>query len=87
MADPEVLEVTIGPQGRLVVPVLLRRRLGLEPGDVLMARAEENRLVFERREEILARLRDLFSAVPADVSLADELIAQRREESKREQTP
>ncbi len=40
MADRETIEVTVGPQGRLVVPAPLRRRLGIEAGDVLVARAK-----------------------------------------------
>ena len=84
MADR--IEVTVGPQGRLVVPAPLRRRLGIAAGDVLVAHADEDdRLVLERREAILARIRRRFDAVPADVSLVDELIAARREEAKREQ--
>jgi hypothetical protein len=39
-----------------------------------------------RREAILARLRERFAAVPEDLSLADELIAQRREEAARERS-
>ena len=84
MAGPGAIEVTVGPQGRLVVPAPLRRLLGIEPGDVLVARAEDDRLVLERRAAVLARARSRYSAVPADVSLADELIAQRREEARRE---
>jgi AbrB family looped-hinge helix DNA binding protein len=85
MAARDVVEVTVGPQGRLVVPAPLRRQLGIEPGDVLVARAEQDRLVLERREAVLARLRRRLAAVPADVSMVDELIAERREETEREQ--
>lgn len=84
MADRETLEVTVGPQGRLVIPASLRRRLSIEPGEVLIARAEEDRLVLERRKAILARLRERLRVVPADVSLVDELIAERRKEAERE---
>ncbi len=85
MAEQEAIEVTIGRQGRLVVPAALRRRLGIQPGDVLVAKAEDDRLVLERRQAILARLQRRFADIPADVSLVDELIADRREESAREQ--
>jgi AbrB family looped-hinge helix DNA binding protein len=85
VAESRSAEITIGRQGRLVVPAPLRRQLGIEAGDVLVARAEDNRLVLERRDAILARLRDRFANVPAGVSLADELIAQRREEAEHEQ--
>jgi AbrB family looped-hinge helix DNA binding protein len=84
MPGDEAIEVTLGPQGRVVVPATLRRRLGLQPGDVLLATADEDRLVLERRDAILARLQRRFAHIPPDVSLADELIAQRRQEAGRE---
>lgn len=84
MAKRQTIEVTVGPQGRLVVPAPLRRHLGIEAGDVLIARADDDRLVLERRDAILARLRARLAVVPVDVSMVDELIVERREESKRE---
>jgi AbrB family looped-hinge helix DNA binding protein len=87
MAKRQTIEVTVGPQGRLVVPAPLRRRLGIEAGDVLVARAQDDRLVLERRDAILARVRGRLAAVPDDVSMVDELIAERREEAEREGRP
>lgn len=84
MMAKETIEVTIGPQGRLVVPAPLRRRLGIEVGDVLVARADDDRLVLERRDAVLARIRARLAVVPAEVSMVDELIAERREAAKRE---
>lgn len=84
MAKRRTIEVTVGPQGRLVVPAPLRRRLGIEAGDVLVARAEDDRLVLERRDAVLARVRTRFVVVPAEISMVDELIAERREDAKRE---
>lgn len=81
---PETMEITLGPQGRVVVPAPLRRELGLEAGSVLIARAEEGRLVLEPRAAVLARLRRRFAAIPDGVSLADELVAERREAARRE---
>jgi AbrB family looped-hinge helix DNA binding protein len=77
-------EVTVGRQGRLVVPAPLRRRLDIEEGAVLLARAEDGRLVLEPRSAVLTRLRKRFEAVPADISLVDELLSARREEAARE---
>ena len=75
----------IGPQGRVVIPVTLRRALGIKPGQVMVGRVEDGRLVLERREAILNRLQARFSnAVPRDVSLADELVADRRDQERRE---
>ncbi|MHB8763316.1 MAG: AbrB/MazE/SpoVT family DNA-binding domain-containing protein [Deferrisomatales bacterium] len=71
-------EVRIGPQGRVVIPAALRRALDLGEGQILVARAEGDRLVMETRQAILARLRRQFAAVPEGVDLADELIADRR---------
>ncbi len=86
MKEPVVAstKVPVGPQGRLVIPSELRRRLGIAPGDVLIAMVEDGRLVLEKREAVLQRLRRRFAHVPAGVSLADELIAERRTESRRE---
>lgn len=50
----------------------------------MLARVEDGRLVLETREQIVARLQATFAKVPRDVSLADELIAERREEARRE---
>ena len=84
MAEAKSIEVTVGPQGRLVVPAPLRRQLGIEVGDVLIASARQDGLVLERRDAILARLRRCFAVVPEDVSMVDELIAERRKEARRE---
>lgn len=84
MTDPQSIKVTVGPQGRLVVPATLRRQLGIEAGDVLIASAQQDRLVLERRDTILSRVRQRLAVVPADVNMVDELIAERREEAKRE---
>jgi hypothetical protein len=51
---------------------------------VLSVRVEADHLVLERRAAVLARLRERFAAVPAAVSLGDELTAQRRDEVRRE---
>ena len=66
------------------MPAPLRRRLGIEPGDVLVARAQEDRLVLERRDGILAQVRRRLAVVPDDVCMVDELIAERRKEAERE---
>lgn len=65
-----------------MVPAPLRQELGLEMGDELVARAENGRLVFEPKAAVVARLRERFKDVKG--SLADELLAERREEAARE---
>ncbi|MGH2354775.1 MAG: AbrB/MazE/SpoVT family DNA-binding domain-containing protein [Chloroflexota bacterium] len=79
-------QVRVGPQGRVVIPAALRKAAGIDTGDTLVARAEAGRVVLETRAAILARLRWRLRHIPADVSLADELIRDRREEARREET-
>jgi AbrB family looped-hinge helix DNA binding protein len=59
-------QVRVGPQGRIVVPVELRRILGIGPGDTLVARVEDGRVVLEKRENVLARVRRRFGRVPRE---------------------
>jgi AbrB family looped-hinge helix DNA binding protein len=79
------IPVKVGPKGRVVVPAEIRRELGIEEGTELMARVEGDGIVLEPRSAAIRRLQDLVtSIVPRDVSLVDELIAERREEARRE---
>ena len=78
------VEMSLGRQGRLVIPATLRRSLGLEEGDRLVARQDANRLVIEKPEQIKQRLKARFAQVPAERRLVDELISERREESRLE---
>lgn len=77
-------EIHLGSQGRLVIPAPLRRSLGFASGDHLIARIEEGRLVLEKAGMIKQRLKSRFSRLPSTTSLAEELIAERREAAKRE---
>ena len=79
-----MVEVSLGRQGRLVIPAALRRSLGLSEGDTLVARQEEGRLVLEKPEAIRQRLRARFARVRAEGQLVDELLAERRQEALRE---
>jgi AbrB family looped-hinge helix DNA binding protein len=76
----------LGAQGRVVIPAALRQAAGFKPGDTLIARVErDGRLVLETRESLLAGIQALFSHIPPGVSLAEELIAERRAEAAREE--
>lgn len=81
MADI-ILEVD--QQGSMVIPAELREKLGIEVGTKLIARVEGDRLVLTNPQAVLDKLKDLFAHIPPHISLADELIAERRVEAERE---
>jgi len=72
----------VAPNGRVVIPAGLRDALGLDDNPVLIARLEDGELrltppaVALRKAQALAR-----TLVPEGVSLADELVAERRSEA------
>jgi AbrB family looped-hinge helix DNA binding protein len=70
--------VTIGRQGRLVIPAGIRSALGLNPGDRVHLRVDGPRLVIERPEDAVAELRHLGSGLTPSRSLVEELLAERR---------
>ena len=75
-----MLTVRFGPDGRVLVPVELRRALGAAPGEPLVARVTDRQLVIERREDALRRVQGRFASIPPTVDLAQELIDDRRRE-------
>ena len=86
MSDSTVhADVRLGAQGRLVVPASIRKALGFRPGETLVARIEDGHLVIEKPEAVERRLHAWFRKFEGR-SLADELIAERREEARREAT-
>lgn len=75
----------LGKSGRLVIPAKIRRALDLHPGDELLLRVEEDGLRLSTRAQAIARAQALVRRyISEDRSLADELIAERREEAERE---
>jgi AbrB family looped-hinge helix DNA binding protein len=77
MTTPQT-EIHVGEQGRIVIPVEIRRVLDITPGSFLVARVQHEQLILEKREAILKRLQSRFAVVDSTVSLVDELIAERR---------
>lgn len=74
--------ITIGKQGRIVIPAEVRSAADLRVGDQLTIRVEDGRLVLERPSDALRVLRDLVAHVPRNRSLVDELLAERHEAAK-----
>lgn len=76
--------VTLGAQGRLVVPARLRRHLGLKPGDELILRVKDGRLIAETPDQVFERIRAAVAHVPRDGTVVDSLIEDRQAEARRE---
>jgi len=86
MAHEERPVVTLGPQGRIVIPAGVRRRLGLERGDAFALSVEHDQLVLRPQAVAAKHARGLYKHLATDTSVVDELIGERREAARREQT-
>lgn len=82
---PDQYVAPLGDRGRVVLPSGLRRRLGLRQGDRLIFTPDGQggfRVVSTREQA--RHLFGVFRDLAPDRSLVDELIAERREEARRE---
>lgn len=71
--------------GRVVVPAEIRKALGLKDGDTVLWELVDGEARLTTKRERLRRAQALVCQyVPSDVSLVDELIAERRAEAGRE---
>lgn len=76
-------KVKIGPGGRIVIPAAFRQAMEAEEGDTLVATIDEDGIVRLASASAAIRMaqRIVCAAVPADVSLSDSLIEDRRREA------
>jgi AbrB family looped-hinge helix DNA binding protein len=74
--------IQVGPKGRIVIPADIRRELGLDEGSELVATLAEDGVLLLPRHAVKRRLRGMFAGVK--VSMADELIRDRRAAAKKE---
>ena len=71
--------------GRIVLPAEIRATLDLPDGAAVTVRLEGRQIVIEPYAEVVKRIQERWQRhIPADRSLVDELIAERRAESARE---
>ena len=77
------VDVRFDTDGRMAVPASIRKALGIRSGERHVARIEDEQLVIEKPASVERRIRARFRNA-AGCSLADELVAERREEVRRE---
>lgn len=96
-AEPEVVwerpkfvselrvRMRMGAKGRIVIPATMREALGIAEGEIIDLRIVDGELRIATMRELLRRAQEsVRKYVPAGVSLADELSAERREAAKHE---
>lgn len=75
----------LGSRGRLQIPARMRRELGLRDGEAVVLKMVRGELRVRAYRDVLADVQaSLRKYIPEGVSLADELIADRRAEADRE---
>ena len=82
-----VLEVraTMNESGRVVLPKALREALGAKPGDSLIFSSDGETFRIETQRQRMKRAQELVRRYfDPSRSLVDELIAERREEARKE---
>jgi AbrB family looped-hinge helix DNA binding protein len=81
----EGIQARINPNGRIVVPAVMRKAMGLKLGDSVVMSFEDGVLRIAPQKARVRRVQQSLSElIPPDRVLSDELIAERREEARRE---
>lgn len=76
-----MIQMKMSEGGRVVIPAEIRQTLGLKKGDMVLFEERDGEVMLTTRKAQLACARTLVRKhVPEGVSLADELIAERRAE-------
>lgn len=84
-AGPDPVRVVVEPGRRLAIPEVFAAALGISDGDEVMLRLAGDELRLYGQEAAIRRVQRLVARhVPAEVSLVDELLAERRHEAGRE---
>jgi len=84
-AKPHAVRSRLNENGRIVIPAAIREAVGLKRGQDVILWAEKGEVRISSPIARMRRAQELVRKyVPEGVSLADELIAERREEAARE---
>jgi len=81
----EGIQARINENGRIVIPAVIRKAMGLKLGDSVVLSLEDGVLRVEPQRARVRRVQErLGKLIPADRVLSEELIAEGREESRTE---
>ena len=80
----QAVELSVGKQGRIVIPANLRQQLAIQAGSNLIAWVDNGRLILETKEQLWQTIHAACNEIPEDTDLAQELIDERRAEAIKE---
>jgi AbrB family looped-hinge helix DNA binding protein len=82
---PEELRTRVNENGRVVIPSSFRKALGIEIGDEIVLRIEDDELRITTQQRRIRRAQQRARQyVKPGTSLVDELLAERRKAARRE---
>ena len=85
VTEPRFVYGKINENGSIVIPAALRRQMGIKAGESVLMEVEDGVLRMESRRALIRRVQEsLGRLIPPGRCLSDELIAERREEARRE---
>ncbi len=80
-----IIRTKVTQGGRIVIPAEMRKQLGIEIGEDVNLSFEDDSVKISTKKIALKRIQDAVKLfVPQDVSIVDELIADRRKEAENE---
>ena len=91
MASKVTLSQKVGAKmnanGRILIPIALRKQMGLNAGDTVLMDVEDGVLRIESYAARIRRIQEEFKKFipPGGMLMSDQLIADRREEARREE--
>jgi AbrB family looped-hinge helix DNA binding protein len=86
VTGPRFVRCKINQNGRIVIPAAIRHEMGLKAGESLLMEVEDGVLRIETHRARIRRIQEEFAQYNRPGVLAsDELIAERREEARREE--